>query len=119
MLAFYPLNQLYYLSSHKIIPTSIPLSLSGSPTEKLSPSTRPAVLDLAPGRLTRLATRFWAVYVILQLVHLREDRALLMKRQRDLKKVRGPEHAELKLRWDAWYNELAVNSAFLPLTIHW
>ena len=63
-------------------------------------------------------------YIVLQLAHLREDRALLVKRQRELdklssrEKLQPQERAELVRRWDAWYNELAVNLSFLPITIH-
>ncbi|KAH9963094.1 hypothetical protein BGW80DRAFT_1255484 [Lactifluus volemus] len=75
--------------------------------------------------LSLWSSRFWAVYVILQLAHLREDRALLVKRHRALKKLslkeklQPEERAELAHRWDAWYNELAVNLSYLPMTIHW
>ena len=63
-------------------------------------------------------------YIVLQLAHLREDRALLVKRHRALdklssrEKLQPQERAELVRRWDAWYNELAVNLSFLPITIH-
>ncbi|KAI9441042.1 hypothetical protein BJY52DRAFT_1195284 [Lactarius psammicola] len=56
---------------------------------------------------------------------LRENRAYLVKRQRALdkpsirEKLRPQEHAELARWWDAWYNELAVNLNYLPMTIHW
>jgi hypothetical protein len=64
-------------------------------------------------------------YVVLQLAHLREDRTLLVKRQRALdklssrEKLQPLERVELARRWDAWYNELAVNLSFLPMTVHW
>ncbi|ETW83424.1 hypothetical protein HETIRDRAFT_241554, partial [Heterobasidion irregulare TC 32-1] len=98
MLAYYPMEHLYYLLSHEIIPSSISLPFSRS-------SSSP----------------FWALYVVLQFAHLREDRALLLRRERVLskEKVKGQEHAELERRWDAWWNELAVNVGYLPLTVHW
>ncbi|KAI9453331.1 hypothetical protein F5148DRAFT_1300871 [Russula earlei] len=49
------------------------------------------------------------------------DRALLLKQHRAINRL-GPkerERAELARRWDAWYNELAVNLSYLPMTIHW
>ncbi|VDB83761.1 unnamed protein product [Peniophora sp. CBMAI 1063] len=118
MLAFYPLDHLYYLITHGVMSPSISLPLPVV-AEKRSTTFDANKYELSPTKLTLWSTRCWSVYVILQLLHLREDRALLIKRQRALKKVRGPEHAEIKRRWDAWYNELAVNLAYLPLTIHW
>ncbi|KZV73005.1 hypothetical protein PENSPDRAFT_750479 [Peniophora sp. CONT] len=117
MLAFYPLDQVYYLITHGVMSPSVSLPLPLI-AEKAS-SGKAKKLELNSTKLTLWSTRCWMVYVVLQLAHLREDRALLVKRQRSLKKVRGPEHAEVKRRWDAWYNELAVNLAYLPLTIHW
>ncbi|KAA1476238.1 hypothetical protein DENSPDRAFT_843142 [Dentipellis sp. KUC8613] len=131
MLAFYPLNNLYYFLANDIIPSSIPLPslpLSRSsqaepalPSSKTSKSEPNRSVKLDAGALSVWSTRFWAIYVFLQLAHLREDRLLLLQRQRALsrEKVKGPEHAELNRRWDAWWNELAVNLGYLPLTIHW
>ena len=58
---------------------------------------------------------------MLQLAHLREDRALLIKKHRAVKRLGSAEkeRAELAGQWDRWYNELAVNLSFLPMTIHW
>ncbi|THH15342.1 hypothetical protein EW146_g5122 [Bondarzewia mesenterica] len=121
MLAYYPMEHLYYLLAHDIIPSSIPLpslpfirsasssSIQPSPSKE-APS--PALtLSLNSTSLSLWSCRFWAVYVVLQLAHLREDRTLLLKRERALskEKVKGLEHEELKARRDAWWNELAVN----------
>lgn len=69
------------------------------------------------------------MYVLLQLAHLREDRVLLKRRAKALSKEKGvagvngtglnEERKELGRRWDAWWNELAVNLGYLPLTVHW
>jgi len=58
---------------------------------------------------------------VLQLAHLREDRTLLIKKQRAISRLNSmeKERAEIARRWDRWYNELAVNLSFLPMTIHW
>jgi len=75
------------------------------------------------GAVSLWSTRLWMAYVVLQLAHLREDRALLVKRQRALEKLSArsklqpQERAELARRWDAWYNEFAVNLSYLPMTI--
>lgn len=103
MLVFYPLQQLSFLRTHNLAPV---------------PERR--VGDRA---VALWSTRFWMAYVVLQLAHLREDRVLLVLRQRALlgprEKVQPQERAELARRWDAWYNELAVNLSYLPMTIHW
>jgi len=102
MLAFYPLQHLSFLRTNDLIV--------------------PRVDDRA---VSLWSTRFWMAYVVLQLAHLREDRALLVKRQRALdklnsrEKLQPQERVELGRRWDAWYNELAVNLSFLPMTVHW
>ena len=140
MLAYYPMEHLYYLLSHEIIPSSISLPFSRSSsspssplpstTASLTPSSAapskgppasPRTLSLDSTALSLWSTRFWALYVVLQFAHLREDRALLLRRERVLskEKVKSQEHAELKRRWDAWWNELAVNVGYLPLTVHW
>jgi hypothetical protein len=117
MLAFYPLQHLSYFRKHDIIPTTLPLP-AGLPTQ-LSGKTRRATINVAA--LSRWASRLWATYMVLQLAHLREDRTLLIKKQRALSRLSSveKEHAELARRWDTWYNELAVSLSFLPMTIHW
>jgi hypothetical protein len=46
---------------------------------------------------------------------------LLVKRQRAINRQspKEKERVEFKRRWDEWYNELAVNLSYLPMTIHW
>jgi hypothetical protein len=111
MLAFYPLQQLSFLRTNDLVPAALPLP--GKP--------RRIINDRA---VSMWSTRFWMAYVVLQLAHLREDRTLLVKRQRALdklnsrEKLQPQERAELARRWDAWYNELAVNLSFLPMTVH-
>ncbi|SRR6266702_1193102 len=116
MLAFFPLQQLSFLRTNDLVPAALPL-----PT----PSGKPRHVTINDGAVSLWSTRFWMAYVVLQLAHLREDRALLVKRQRALEKLSAreklqpQERAELARRWDAWYNELAVNLSYLPMTIHW
>ncbi|KAG6919177.1 hypothetical protein DXG01_008475 [Tephrocybe rancida] len=117
MLAYYPLEHISYLLSHGLIPTTIPNIAS-----LFSSSARPISLDA--GRLGIWSTRFWALYVLLQFAHLREDRKLLQARQRNLRKGKGTglssvDKRELKQRWNAYWTELVTNLAYLPLTIHW
>jgi hypothetical protein len=117
MLVYYPLEHLYYLCSHGIIPESIPNVMS-----LFSSKAKP--IKLSANRLAMWSSRFWALYVVLQFAHLREDRKLLQMRERMIRKAKGvtsnaPEKEELRLRWDAFWNEVVVNLAYLPLTVHW
>src|SRR6266702_1343184 len=48
------------------------------------PVWKVAIID---GAISLWSTRLWMVYVVLQLAHLRENRALLVKRQRALDKL--------------------------------
>lgn len=122
MLAFYPLEHLSYFVSHSIVPTSLPSLRSFLPFASANQEKRTRVDTAALGLWS---TRLWALYVGLQLVHLREDRMLLKARERTLQKAKakGPsltiEREELRKKWDAYWNEVAVNLSYLPLTIHW
>ena len=79
MLAYYPLEHLYYLLTHSIIPNKLPVpSLSGGKG-----------IPLDAGKLGIWSTRFWAAYVVLQLAHLQEDNKLLGMRERTLGKSKA------------------------------
>ena len=117
MLAYYPLEHIYYLCSHGVVPSTIP-SLSSL----FSATAKPIRLNL--NALGMWSCRFWALYVVLQFAHLHEDRKLLKIRERSLRKAKGtgPSHLEkeeLRHRWDAYWNEVVVNIGYLPLTVHW
>ena len=117
MLAYYPLEHVYYLGSHGIIPNVItsPFSLFTSKKRKLS-------LDL--NTLGLWSCRFWAIYVALHFIHLLEDRKLLKQRYNSLRKAKGTgltqgEKFEIRQRWDAFWSEVIINLGYFPLTIHW
>ncbi len=117
MLAFYPLQQLSYFRKHDIIPTALPLPA-------VLPSQfpgKPRGVTINPAAVAKWSSRLWATYVVLQLAHLREDRTLLIKKQRALNWLSPmeKERVELARRWDTWYNELTVNLSSSPMTIHW
>jgi hypothetical protein len=118
MLAYYPLEHIYYLCSHGLIPSSIP-SLSSL----FSATGKP--ISLNTGAIGKWSCRFWALYVVLQFAHLQDDRKLLQLRQRSLSKAKGKgpavngELEELRKRWDSYWNEIITNISYLPLTIHW
>ncbi|KAL7279301.1 hypothetical protein ACG7TL_007142 [Trametes sanguinea] len=123
MLAYYPLEHLYYLLSHSIIPDklTLPSITAFIPFIRSRPSHTQIPLKL--GTLGLWSTRFWAAYVMLQLAHLREDSKLLRLRERTLSKTKTgatpAEKEELDKRKAALKNELIVNLAYLPQTLHW
>jgi len=118
MLAYYPLEHIYYLCFHGIIPSSIPSlsSLFSGTGKKISLNTN---------AIGKWSCRFWALYVVLQFAHLQDDRKLLQLRERSLIKAKGKAPAvtgeleELGKRWDSYWNEVIANIGYLPLTIHW
>lgn len=117
MLLYYPFEHLYYLRSNGLLPATISLSL---------PFIKALPVKLDTTKLALWSTRAWAVYVFLQLAHLREDGRLLKLRERALTKVKGKssrevdaEQLELSLRRNALLNEFIANLGNLPLTIHW
>ncbi|KAL0955069.1 hypothetical protein HGRIS_003986 [Hohenbuehelia grisea] len=122
MLAYYPLEHLYYLCTNGIIPSTVP-------SLKSLVSSRAKPIKLDPNWLGLWSSRFWAAYVLLQFAHLKEDRALLLAKTRTLIKAKQrasgqssptvSEQKELDQRWDAFWNELVVNLGYLPLTVHW
>lgn len=117
MLAYFPLEHLSYLLSHGLIPSTIP-------TIWFFISSSAKRIKLNANVLGMWSSRFWALYVLLQFAHLREDRKLLELRQRNLRKAKGvgltlAEKQELRQRWDAYWSEVITNLGYLPLTIHW
>lgn len=119
MLLYYPLEHLYYLTSHSLIPTSFKLpSLPFLTTSSKGPR-----LTISPNAVALYSSRFWAVYVFLQLLHLQQDKVLLQQHQRQLKKSKTTltelEQKEVDARWDTYWSELAVNVGYAPLTLHW
>ncbi|KAF5373879.1 hypothetical protein D9758_000634 [Tetrapyrgos nigripes] len=106
MMGFYPLEHLSYLVSHDIIPSQL------------------SSLSLNAGTLGMWSARFWATYVILQIVHLREDRKLLQARTRNYRRAKrnslvSGEEGEIQKSWDAYWNEVVINAVNLPLALHW
>ncbi|KAL4072706.1 hypothetical protein V8B97DRAFT_1870310 [Scleroderma yunnanense] len=112
MLFYYPLEQLYYLRVHDIIPATIP--------SFVRPGSKP--INLNASKLVTWSCRAWAVYVLLQFAHLIEDRKLLLVREKHLRKgkdVSVEEQEDLRRSWDSFWNEMVSNTANLPLAIHW
>ncbi|ELU40104.1 PEX11 domain-containing protein [Rhizoctonia solani AG-1 IA] len=105
MLAYYPLEHAYYLGSQSII--------------RISPSTS--------NKLVLWSCRVWAVYIVLQFEHLREDMRLLAIDERAARAARksGEVTAEastsrvLTKRKAALWNQVLVNLGNFPLALHW
>lgn len=123
MIAYYPLEHLYYLISHSVVPAELPSVPFASRLPFTKPNLDGKSVSWDMGALGLWSTRFWAAYVVLQFAHLREDRKILKMRQRAVNKSKATtapaEREELAKRWDALLNELIVNLGYLPLTVHW
>lgn len=116
MLAYYPLEHLYYLRSHGIIPSSVP-----SPFSLFSKTKR---IKLDANKLGMWSCRFWAFYILLHFAHLMEDRKLLEARQRTLRKGKGTglnteEKQDMCQKWDMFWSEVVTNLAYFPFSLHW
>lgn len=85
MLCYYPLEHIYWLLTHSIIPQtfSLPTVISKLRSSAKGPSD---TVTLDAGLISRLSTRFWAAYIFLQFLHLREDRRLLKMHEREMNK---------------------------------
>ncbi|KAF9223744.1 hypothetical protein BS17DRAFT_733490 [Gyrodon lividus] len=115
MLAYYPLEHLYYLRAHNLVPVAMPSIMS-----LVRRTSKPVHLNA--NALAMWSCRAWAIYVILQFAHLIQDRKLLLMREKNLKKGKGiatEDKEDLRNRWDAFWNEVVANSANLPIAIHW
>ncbi|KAH8100990.1 hypothetical protein BXZ70DRAFT_892779 [Cristinia sonorae] len=123
MLCYYPLEHLYYLLSHSVIPSQLPRPAIFSLFSAASSSNTDKTINLDAGIISRLSVRFWALYVFLQFAHLREDRKLLKQRERALGKSKATtaqaELVDLRKRWDAFWGQVVVNLGYAPLTLHW
>ncbi|KAG8959310.1 hypothetical protein FRC03_008155 [Tulasnella sp. 419] len=122
MLGYYPLEHLYYFGAHKIYPIS---------AQRLS-------------KLALWSTRFWAAYVVLQFLHIKEDMDALSERAARLKQARraqlagkaaesaneiaekagareelSHEYESIKKRKLAIIQDFIINLAYFPQTIHW
>ena len=84
ILGYYPLEHVYYLLTHSLIPEKLSLPSVATKLRVADQKAGEDKVTLNAGGISRLSTRFWAVYVFLQLLHLSEDRKLLKARERAL-----------------------------------
>lgn len=85
LLFFYPLDHASYLVSHSIVPAKTSSSLL-SRAASITQQSADGSVSLDAGKMTRLSCRFWAVYLVMQLAHLQEDRGILLSEERSLSK---------------------------------
>ncbi|KAJ3266816.1 hypothetical protein HDU77_010197 [Chytriomyces hyalinus] len=106
-LCYYPLEHLYYLGAHKVVPMS----------------------DDTLNRVGIWSCRFWAAYVMLYFLQLYQEHRLLQVRQLKLIQ-RGKSNSESKEALRAEQRSVSedmqallvntiINTAYLPLTLHW
>lgn len=92
---YYPLEHLYWLGAHSVIP--------------MQPSTR--------DKIGMWSCRFWASYVILYFYQLFEEYKMLNQ-----KKLQKPSKQDLEIinqEKQVLMINTMVNSAYFPLTVHW
>ncbi|KAG0006450.1 hypothetical protein BGZ65_007856 [Modicella reniformis] len=115
-LIYYPLEHIYWLGVHEVIPISM---------EKTN-------------KIAIWSCRFWAAYVVLQFVHLAEEHRLYKVRlhaveakvkaaDKTAKETGQPvdkteyktELAALKVEKKGIFINTVINTGYLPLTVHW
>lgn len=104
-LAYYPLEHIYWLASHKII------NLSNETINKVG----------------MYSCRFWAAYVLLYFFQLNEEARVISVKRRALKngenaqdeRIVKVKSKELNSEMNILTMNAIVNAAYFPLTIHW
>ncbi|KAG0343892.1 hypothetical protein BG004_004907 [Podila humilis] len=115
-LIYYPLEHIYWLGAHEVIPISMDKT----------------------NRIAIWSCRFWAAYVVLQFAHLAEEYRLYQTRSKKVKaqikaadikaKETGEpadkteyksELASLKAEKKGIIINTIINTGYLPLTVHW
>ncbi|KAJ1867578.1 hypothetical protein LPJ78_000813 [Coemansia sp. RSA 989] len=104
MVCYYPLEHIYWLGAHRIIPLS----------EKL--------VDDAG----YWSCRFWAIWIALQFVHLGEEYRVIKSRRQKIHTRGKVDAAQMQQELDAvdadaksWWIQLLINTCYFPLTMHW
>ncbi|KAJ2159906.1 hypothetical protein GGF46_002688 [Coemansia sp. RSA 552] len=104
LVCYYPLEHIYWLGAHRVIPLS----------------------DKAVDDSGYWSCRFWAVWVVLQFVHLGEEYRLLKSRRQKVFTQEKSDAAKMQQELDAvdadtksWKIQLLINACYFPLTLHW
>ena len=85
MLGYYPLEHIYWLLSHSIIPSTMTFP-SLFPELRLLEKPAGKQIILNGGQLSRISIRFWLAYIVLQFMHFTEDSKRLVSLERVLSK---------------------------------
>ncbi|KAJ1965578.1 hypothetical protein GGI12_000676 [Dipsacomyces acuminosporus] len=104
LVCYYPLEHIYWLGAHKIMPFS----------------------DKLVDDAGYWSCRFWAVWVALQFVHLGEEYRLIKSRKQKIYTEGKKDAAKMQEELDAveadaksWKIQLLINACYFPLTLHW
>ena len=91
MLAYYPLEHIYYMLAHDIIPATFAVPTLASFIPFVASKSSGRLVTLNKGAFGMWSCRFWAAYIILQFAHMQEDFNLLKIREKAVSKskVRG------------------------------
>lgn len=89
-LLYFPLENLYYLGAHNILPIS----------------------TASQNWYSNIGCRFWAAHVVLDLLRLWREH-VIQSRKKD---VSVTERYQQKKEW---FRQLIINIGYLPLTVHW
>ncbi|KAJ3115069.1 hypothetical protein HDU96_001233 [Phlyctochytrium bullatum] len=105
-LAYYPLEHIWWLGAHKVIP----------------------IKDSTLNSIGIWSCRFWAAYVVLYFIQLQQEASMLAKRSKDLMlKIKNGEKSDaikaesksVKDETNALIVNTIINAAYFPLTVHW
>ncbi|RUP46332.1 peroxisomal biogenesis factor 11 [Jimgerdemannia flammicorona] len=107
-LIYYPLEHAYWLGAHNVLPLS----------------------KKTTNRISIWSCRFWAAYVLLQYVNLEEQRRIVNEKEANLaRRIKAGELDDVGQNRAALmtvsaqrrniYINYVINTAYLPLTIHW
>ncbi|KAI9504053.1 hypothetical protein GGI25_001392 [Coemansia spiralis] len=104
LVAYYPLEHIYWLGAHQILPFS------------------DKVVDFSG----YWSCRFWAVWVLLQFVHLGEEFRLVKGRKQKIFTQGKMDAAKMQKELDTVDSDvkslkvqLLINACYFPLTLHW
>ncbi|KAJ2493972.1 hypothetical protein IWW37_000050 [Coemansia sp. RSA 2050] len=104
LVCYYPLEHIYWLGAHQILPFSENLvDISGY-----------------------WSCRFWAVWVAMQFVRLGEEYCLIQGKRREIYTRDKIDATQMQVELDAvsaetksWKTQLLINACYFPLTLHW
>ncbi|KAJ2714849.1 hypothetical protein H4R19_001517 [Coemansia spiralis] len=104
LVCYYPLEHVYWLGAHRIVPLS----------------------DSAIEDAGYWSCRFWAAWVAMQFAHLGLEHRLIAARRKRILTRDSADAATMQKELDAvdadsrsWRIQLLINACYFPLTLHW